>query len=106
MSNTPGLTTTNIDSKTVQYVAYLVRLGITEEEAVAFAPQLNAIIDYFRLLNEVDTADVPPASETSSTRSVMRADEVRPSMPRQDFMKNVPCAEGAHVKVPQVFGEE
>jgi aspartyl-tRNA(Asn)/glutamyl-tRNA(Gln) amidotransferase subunit C len=98
--------TSRIDSKTVQYVAYLVRLGITEDEAVAFSPQLNAIIDYFHLLNEVDTDDVLPASETSSTRGVMRVDEVQPSMPREDFLKNVPESEGPFVRVPQVFGEE
>jgi Asp-tRNA(Asn)/Glu-tRNA(Gln) amidotransferase C subunit len=36
----------------------------------------------------------------------MRPDEVKPSMPRQDFMKNVPHPDGAFVQVPQVFGEE
>jgi len=87
-------------------VAFLVRLGLLEEEAQAFSHQFTAIIDYFHLLNEVDTQAVKPASETSNTRSVMRPDEVRPSMPRQDFMKNVPHPDGAFVQVPQVFGEE
>ena len=100
------MNTAGIEASTVKYVAYLVRLDITEEEATAFAPQLNAILDYFHLLNEVDTQDAPPACETSTTRSVMRADEVRPSMPRQDFLKNVPRPEGNFVQVPQVFGEE
>ena len=95
-----------IDTDMVKHVAYLVRLGIKEEEAVAFAPQLNAIIDYFHLLNEVDTRDVPLACETSNTHSVMREDEVKPSMPRQDFLKNVPNIDGDHVQVPLVFEEE
>jgi aspartyl-tRNA(Asn)/glutamyl-tRNA(Gln) amidotransferase subunit C len=102
--------TTSIDAATVKYVAYLVRLGIKEDEAAAFAPQLAAIIDYFHLLNEVDTSNVPPACETSNTHSVthsaLRADEVRPSMPRQEFLKNVPHTDGDHVQVPLVFGEE
>jgi aspartyl/glutamyl-tRNA(Asn/Gln) amidotransferase C subunit len=54
----------------------------------------------------VDTQNVKPASETSSTHSVMRPDEVRLSMPHQDFMKNVPHQDGAFVQVPLVFGEE
>ena len=95
-----------IDADMVRHVAYLVRLGIREEEARAFAHQFSDIIDYFHLLNEVDTADVPPACETSTTRSVMRLDEVRPSMPREDFLKNVPHTDGDHVQVPLVFGEE
>jgi aspartyl/glutamyl-tRNA(Asn/Gln) amidotransferase C subunit len=54
----------------------------------------------------VDTGDVPPDCENSNTRSVMRADEVQPSMLRQDFMKNVPHRDGDYVQVPLVFGEE
>ena len=95
-----------IDVDMVKHVAFLVRLGITEEEATAFSPQLAAIIDYFHLLNEVDTRDVPLACETSNTHSVMREDEVKPSMPRQDFLKNVPNIDGDHVQVPLVFEEE
>ena len=98
--------TFSIDADMVKHVAFLVRLGIREEEARAFSHQFTAIIDYFHLLNEVDTANVPPASETSSTRSVMRADEVQPSIPRQDFLKNVPHRDGDYVQVPLVFGEE
>ena len=102
----PVKTNFTIDADMVKHVAFLVRLGILEEEAQAFGHQFTAIIDYFHLLNEVDTQAVKPASETSNTRSVMRPDEVRPSMPRQDFMKNVPHPDGAFVQVPQVFGEE
>ena len=102
----PAKTDFTIDADMVKHVAFLVRLGILEEEAQAFSHQFTAIIDYFHLLNEVDTQAVQPASETSSIRSVMRPDEVKPSMPRQDFMKNVPHPDGAFVQVPLVFGEE
>jgi aspartyl-tRNA(Asn)/glutamyl-tRNA(Gln) amidotransferase subunit C len=102
----PPKTTFTIDADMVKHVAFLVRLGIEEEEAQAFSHQFTSIIDYFRLLNEVDTEDVPPACETSNTRGGMRPDEVRPSMPRQDFLKNVPHRTGDYVQVPQVFGEE
>ena len=95
-----------IDAEMVKHVAFLVRLGIQEEEAKAFSHQFTEIIDYFHLLNEVDTQSVAPASETSTTRSVMRPDEVQPCMPREDFLKNVPRRDGAFVQVPLVLGEE
>jgi aspartyl-tRNA(Asn)/glutamyl-tRNA(Gln) amidotransferase subunit C len=95
-----------IDAEMVKHVAYLVRLGLEEEEAQAFSHQFSDIIDYFHLLNEVDTDKIAPASETSSTCSVMRADEVKPSMPRADFLKNVPHQDGKNVQVPLVFEEE
>ena len=96
----------SIDAEMVKHVAYLVRLGIDEEEARAFSHQFTKIIEYFHLLNEVDTEAVTPASETSNTRSVMREDEVQASLPLQDFLKNVPNTKGDNVQVPQVFGEE
>jgi aspartyl-tRNA(Asn)/glutamyl-tRNA(Gln) amidotransferase subunit C len=96
----------SIDAEMIRHVAFLVRLGIREDEAQAFSHQFSSIIDYFNMLNEVDTSDIPPACETSNTRSVMRADEVQPSMPRADFLKNVPHRDGDHVQVPLVFGEE
>jgi aspartyl-tRNA(Asn)/glutamyl-tRNA(Gln) amidotransferase subunit C len=102
----PSKNNFTMDAEMVRHVAFLVRLGIREEEARAFSNQFTAIIDYFHLLNEVDTSNIPPASETSNTSSVMRADEVSPSMPRQDFMENVPHQHGNYVQVPRVFGEE
>ena len=102
----PAKTDFTIDADMVKHVAFLVRLGIQEEEAQAFSHQFTAIIDYFHLLNEVDTQNIKPACEISNTRSVMRPDEVGPSMPRQDFMKNVPHQNGAFVQVPLVFDEE
>jgi aspartyl-tRNA(Asn)/glutamyl-tRNA(Gln) amidotransferase subunit C len=95
-----------IDEDMVKHVAFLVRLGIQAEDARSFSDQFTSIIDYFQLLNEVDTDDVPPACETSTNRSVMRPDEVRPSMPREDLLKNAPKTDGIFVEVPQVFDEE
>jgi aspartyl-tRNA(Asn)/glutamyl-tRNA(Gln) amidotransferase subunit C len=101
-----GLETTNIDVDMVKHVAQLVRVGITDEEAAAFSPQLTAIIDYLNLLNEVDTSQTPPATQLTGVRNMLREDEVTPSMKREDFLTNAPQREGEFVKVPMVLGEE
>jgi aspartyl-tRNA(Asn)/glutamyl-tRNA(Gln) amidotransferase subunit C len=98
--------TQTIDTKTVQHVAYLVRLGISEEEAQKFSGQFSSIIDYFKMLNEVDTSNIPSAAEITNTRNIMREDQVTPSMSREEFLNNAPRHEGGHVKVPSVLGEE
>ena len=98
--------TQTIDTKTVKHVANLVRLGISEEEAQKFSPQFSAIIEYFNMLNEVDTSNVPPASEITNNTNVLREDVVQPSMSREEFLKNAPKTAGGHVKVPTVLGEE
>jgi len=95
-----------IGTETVKHMALLVRLGITDKEAREFSHQFNAIIDYFHLLNEVDTSSVPPANAGVQGKNVLRPDRVTPSMSREEFLKNAPQSEGDFVRVPGVFDEE
>jgi len=98
--------TQTIDTKTVKHMAYLVRLGITEEEARKFSGQFTSIIDYFNMLNEVDTENIPPASDVANAKNVLREDVVQPSMSRDEFLKNAPQSERGYIKVPTVLSDE
>ena len=98
--------TQSIDSNIVKHVATLVRLGISEEEAQKFSGQFSSIIDYFTMLNEVDTENVIPASDIANAENVLREDMVTPSMSHEEFLKNAPKSERGYVKVPTVLGEE
>ena len=98
--------TQTIDTKTVKHIAFLVRLGISEEEAQKFSGQFSSIIDYFNMLNEVDTTDVMPASDIANAENVLREDVVQPSMSRDEFLKNAPQSERRYIKVPTVLGDE
>jgi aspartyl-tRNA(Asn)/glutamyl-tRNA(Gln) amidotransferase subunit C len=42
------------------------------------------------MLNEVDTENVPPASDIANAENVLREDVVKPSMSREEFLKNAP----------------
>ncbi len=103
-SKTPN--TFKIDVDMVKHVAFLVRLGISEEEAQAFSKQFTSIIDYFHLLNEVDTSQTPSAAQLTQSENVLREDQAAPSMSRDEFLQNVPRREGGFVKVPLVLGDE
>ena len=98
--------TQTIDTKKVEQIATLVRLGVSEEEAEKFSGQFSSIIDYFNMLNEVDTTDVPPASDIANAENVLREDVVKPSMSHEEFIKNAPRSERGYVKVPTVLGDE
>ena len=98
--------TNKIDTDMVKHVAHLVRLGISDDEARAFSQQFTSIIDYFNMLNEVDTENVPPASDITNNTNVLREDVAKPSMRREEFLNNAPQSERGYVKVPTVLGEE
>ncbi len=89
----------------VQHIASLVQIGLSEAEAEAFVPQLNAILEYFNLLQEVDTTQVLPAFLLSGLRNIFRPDQPELGLTRQAFLSNVPQRQGEYVCVPIVLEE-
>src|SRR5688500_7672777 len=48
----------------VLHVAKLARVGVTDDDVAKFQSQLSAILDHFSALNEIDTKDVPPTTQS------------------------------------------
>lgn len=91
--------------KQVEHVAELAKLKLTDEELNRYGEQLSAILDYAARLDELDTAAIPPTASVLPLRSVMRADEVKPSFEREALLRNAPAVEDGCVRV-QVILEE
>ena len=94
-----------IDRATVEHVATLSRLALSDEELRLFEDQLSRIIDYFDKLNELDTTGVEPLSHPLGLRNVFRADTVTPSAPRDDALSNAPARTEEAYKVPVVVDQ-
>jgi len=100
-------------------VAELANLELTSEERVRLLKDLNSIVEYVDRLNQLDTADVPPMAQVSDRYGVDQAktgtqrfayasrDDVlhglRPSLERQEALKNAPKRDGEFFKVPKVI---
>ncbi|GMK42137.1 aspartyl/glutamyl-tRNA(Asn/Gln) amidotransferase subunit C [Paenibacillus sp. CCS19] len=93
----------SITTNDVQHVANLARLALTDEEKETFTGQLNAILKYADKLNELNTDGVEPTSHVLPLANVMRADEVRPSLPIEAVLRNAPDEEDGQIKVPAVL---
>jgi aspartyl-tRNA(Asn)/glutamyl-tRNA(Gln) amidotransferase subunit C len=92
-----------ITRKDVEHVALLSRLELTDNEVEKFTGQLNAILGYIDMLNRLDTAGVEPTAHVLPLKNVMRADEVRPSLPRELALANAPEQEDGYFKVPKIL---
>jgi aspartyl-tRNA(Asn)/glutamyl-tRNA(Gln) amidotransferase subunit C len=90
----------------VKHVAELAKLKLTEAEIDLFQEQLSAILAYADRLDELDTASIPPTAGVLPLRSVMRADKVRPSFPREAMLDNAPDVEDGHIKVKVVLNTD
>jgi aspartyl-tRNA(Asn)/glutamyl-tRNA(Gln) amidotransferase subunit C len=95
-----------VDEKLVREIASLARLDLTKEETEMFVSQFQDILEYFSILNELDTDNVPPAYLSSAKKSVMREDAVEESVPTKEFLANAPQSKDDYVVIPRVHIEQ
>ena len=87
----------------VRHIAWLARLGLSEEEVEKFSLQLSDILENFEILKQVDTADVPPATHAVPLQNVFRKDDVANSYPQAEILSNAPKREGDCFKVQAIL---
>jgi aspartyl-tRNA(Asn)/glutamyl-tRNA(Gln) amidotransferase subunit C len=100
---TEGAPVAKIMRKEVEHVARLARLELTEEEKERMTAQLDAILGYVDKLNQLDTSAVEPTTTAISMVSVLREDEVRPSLKQAEALANAPDREGVLFRVPRII---
>jgi aspartyl-tRNA(Asn)/glutamyl-tRNA(Gln) amidotransferase subunit C len=95
----------SLSRQQVEKVSLLARLRLSPEELETMTAQLGQIVDYMALLEELDTEQVPPMAHAVDVANVFRADEVRPSLPREEALAGAPQSDGQFYLVPAVLGE-
>ena len=96
----------SVTRKDVEHIAELARLKFKDEELENFTFQLNEILAYMEQLNELDTQNVEPLSHPVEGSNVFREDEVKPSIDREEALKNAPSRDDEFFRVPKVIGGE
>lgn len=96
----------SISRAEVAHLARLARLAVTDDELQTFADQLDIIIGAVARVGEVAADDVPPTTHAVPVVNVLRPDEVRPSLRREDVLAGAPAAEGGRFRVPRILDEE
>lgn len=87
----------------VLHIASLARIALSEEEINLLREQLSNILANFEALQEVDTNGVPPTAQSVDLHSVMRSDEVFPSLSPDDTLSNAPRREGDYFRIRPVL---
>lgn len=92
-----------ISREDVLHVARLARLELGEAELETMRAQLNSILAYIDRLAELDITGVEPTSHAVLLVNVMRDDEVVPSFPQAEMLRNAPDRVGELVRVPRIL---
>jgi aspartyl-tRNA(Asn)/glutamyl-tRNA(Gln) amidotransferase subunit C len=92
-----------IGRQEVEHVARLARLALSEAELARMQEQLSAILGYIDTLRALDVEGVEPTSHAVPVVNVMRDDDTRPCLSREDAMANAPDPAGEFFRVPRII---
>ncbi|MEF9426441.1 MAG: Asp-tRNA(Asn)/Glu-tRNA(Gln) amidotransferase subunit GatC [Candidatus Mariimomonas ferrooxydans] len=87
----------------IGHIAMLARLELTKEEKKLFSKQIESIIEYIDKLNELDTTSVEPTAHVLPIKNVFREDELKPSLPKDEALKNAPDRTNDFYRVPKII---
>lgn len=94
-----------IEREQVLHVAKLARLRLDEDEVETMAGELSGILDHVDRIAALDLDDVPPTSHVVELENVLRADEPRPSWPRDVVLAPAPDPDDGAFRVPSPQAE-
>lgn len=95
-----------IDTHTVETIAKLARIRLTEEEAVRIRRELSQVIEFIEALNELDTHLVEPVRGGTLLENIMRPDTdtvLFDAINAASLLEASPESQNGWIKVKSVF---
>lgn len=90
-----------IDDETMEYVAILAKLSLTEDEKEEAKRDMGRMLDYINMLNELNTEGVEPVTHIFPLTNVFREDTVFADKDMAKLLKNAPELKNGAFKVPK-----
>ena len=87
----------------IEHLAQLARLSVSDNERTLFANQIDSILRYMDKLNELDTKNVEPTSHVISLSNVVREDLPKDSLEREDALMNAPDRTDKFYRVTKII---
>ena len=86
-------------------MASLARLELSEEELDLFTGQLAQVLDHAADVASLDLDGVAPTAHAMAVTNVLRPDEPRPCLDRDEVLAQAPSVEDYRFRVPRLLGE-
>lgn len=92
-----------VNDALIDKLAHLARLKFDLNEKEEIKKDLRKMIAFVEKLNELDTTGVEPLLHMSTETNVLREDEVKGSISREEALKNAPQHDEQFFTVPKVI---
>ncbi|EYT53012.1 glutamyl-tRNA amidotransferase [Leucobacter sp. UCD-THU] len=95
-----------ITAQTVQHLAGLARIALTDAEIDSLTTELDSILANIAKVSEVARDDVPATSHPIPLNNVTRPDEIADVLTREQALANAPETTDGMFRVSSILGEE
>ena len=95
-----------VNDALVDKLANLAKLKFDTAEKEEIKSDLQKMIAFVEKLNELDTTGVKPMLHMTDEVNVLRDDELKGSITREEALKNAPLHDGQFFKVPKVIKKQ
>lgn len=102
----PSAASGEITAETVQHLAGLARIALTDSEVASLTSELGSILTNIAKVSEVATPEVPATSHPIPLSNVTRPDEVSDVLTQEQALMNAPDAAEGMFRVSSILGEE
>ena len=92
-----------ISKEEILHIAKLADLNIKEEEIEEYAKNLEDILEFANIINNVDTENVKESIGSIDSYNVFRKDEVIEFEDKDALIQNAPEKENNMFKIPKVI---
>ncbi len=94
-----------IERDELLHVARLARLALHDDELDTTAAELSTILEHVAAIEELDLDGVEPTAHMGDVSDSLRADEARPSLPRDVALAPAPAVRDDGFLVPSPQGD-
>ncbi|MCK4270804.1 MAG: Asp-tRNA(Asn)/Glu-tRNA(Gln) amidotransferase subunit GatC [Methanogenium sp.] len=88
-----------ISEKEVESISRLADITIPKTELGEFTSRFNNILEYFDILDKVEAE----GESESDLYNILREDEITPSLPQEETLKNAGEKEDGYIRAPKVM---
>lgn len=92
-----------ISKDEIIHIAKLASLNLTEEEIEKYSLDLTDILEFAKIVNELNTDDIKETIGINGEYNVFRKDEIKQPMSKEELLKNAPSQDEGMFRLPKVI---
>ena len=92
-----------VDKEEILHIANLASLNIKEEEIEEYRKNLEEILNFANIVNDVDTENVSETIGSTNNVNVFREDEIKEFKDKELLLQNAPEQDRGMFNIPKVI---